>query len=101
MATFGARVGPGGFVHEFVTAPGMLAVVDAVLAGVLAAILGPRLGAASSITIGLAITAGLLTIALLAAYQYRGAVRPRAQRRPRFPEGAIVSDAHHDPKPVR
>ena len=101
MATFGARVGPGAFVHEFVTAPGMLAVVDAVLAGVLAAILGPRLGAAGSVTVGFAIVAGLLTIALLAAYQYRGAVRSRAQRRPRFPEAATVSDSRHDPKPVR
>ena len=39
--------------------------------------------------------------ALLAAYQYRGAVRPRAQWRTRFPEGGIVSDSHHDPKPIR
>ena len=101
MATFGARVGPGGFAHEFVTAPGVLALVDAVLAGVLAGILGPRLGAAGSVTVGLAIVAGLPTIALLAAYQYRGAVRPRAQRRPRFPAEAIVSDSRHDPKPVR
>lgn len=89
MATFGARVGPGAFIHEFVTAPGMLAVVDAVLAGVFAAILGPRLGAPGSITIGLAVVAGLLTVAGLAAYQYRGAVRPRAQRRALFPGGAI------------
>jgi hypothetical protein len=87
MATFGARVGPGGFVHEFVTAPGGLAVVDAALAGVLAGILAPRFGAAGSVADGVAIVVGLLTLALLAAYQYRGAVRPRARRHPRFPEG--------------
>jgi hypothetical protein len=101
MATFGARVGPGGFVHEFVTARGVLAVVDAVLAGVLAAILGPRLEVPGSITIGLAIVVGMLTIGLLAAYLYRGAVRPRARRRPRFPEVGIVSDSRPDPTPVR
>jgi hypothetical protein len=101
MRTFAARVGPGGFAHEFVTAPAVLAVVDAVLAGVLAGILGPRFGAAGPVTVGLAIFAGLLTVVLLAAYQYRGAVRPRAQWRPRFPEGGIVSDSDHDPRPIR
>ncbi|MGZ6313576.1 MAG: hypothetical protein ACXWO7_08950 [Candidatus Limnocylindrales bacterium] len=85
MATFGARVGPGAFAHEFVTTPGVLAVVDGVLAGVLVGILGPRMGAAGSITVGLAVVIGLLTIALLVVYQYRGAVRPRGQWRARFP----------------
>jgi len=94
MATFAARAGPGAFAHEFVTAPGMLAIVDAVLAGVLAAILGPRLGATGAITIGLAILAGLLTIALLATYQYRGAVRPHADRRPRFPQAPAPPDVN-------
>jgi hypothetical protein len=86
MATFGARVGPGAFAHEFVTTPGVLAVVDGVLAGVVSGIIGWQLGAGSTLTVGLAIAAGLLTIALLVVYQYRGAVRPRALRRARFPE---------------
>lgn len=86
MATFGARTGPGRFTHEFVTTPGVLAVIDGVLAGIVAGIVGSRLGQATSIELGLAIVVGLLTIALLAAYQYRGAVRPRVLWSARFPE---------------
>jgi hypothetical protein len=88
MATFGARAGLGGFTHEFVTAPGVLAVVNGALAGVLTGVVGPRLGAGTSLTLGLAVAIGLLTIALLAVYQYQGAVEPRAQRRRRFPNEA-------------
>lgn len=86
MATFGARTGPGSFAHEFVTTPGVLAVIDGVLAGILAGIVGSRLGAATPIVIALAIVVGLLAIAVLAAYQYRGAVRPRVLWSARFPE---------------
>jgi len=86
MATFGARAGPGAFAHEFVTTPGVLAVVDGVLAAVLVGIVAMRLGAAVSIMLGLAVCGGLLIVGLLATYQHRGAVRPRAQRQARFPE---------------
>lgn len=75
MATFGARAGLGGFTHEFVTAPGVLAVVNGALAGVLTGVVGPRLGAGTSLTLGLAVAIGLLTIALLAVYQYQGRSR--------------------------
>ena len=85
MATFGAKPGPGSFAHEFVTTPGVLAVVNGVVAGVLVGIVAPRLRMDSSPTLALAVIAGLLTVALLAAYQYRGAVRPRGRRRARFP----------------
>jgi hypothetical protein len=97
MTTFGARVGPDSFAHEFVTAPGVLAVVDGILAGVIAGILGPRLGAGNPLTLGLVVVVGVLTIAVLAAYQYRGAVRPRARRHPRFPEAATGSNSGHPP----
>jgi len=86
MATFGARAGPGGFGHEFVTTPGVLAVIDGVLTGVLTAIVAAQIGANMTVTGGVAGTAGLLAIGGLATYQYRGAVRPRAQRQARFPE---------------
>lgn len=87
MATFGARPGPGVFAHEFVTAPGVLSVVDGVLAGALAGIVGQQVGADASFTLACSIATGLLTIVLLTLYQYRGAIRPRAQRHARFPQG--------------
>lgn len=93
MATFGAKPGPGGFGHEFVTTPGVLAVVNGVLAGVLAGIVGPRLGIPTGATTGVAVAVAIVTVALLALYQYRGAVRPRGMRRPRFPgEGGAETE---------
>jgi hypothetical protein len=86
MATFGARTGPGRFAHEFVTTPGVLAVVNGALAGVVAGVVGPRLGAGTSATVAVALAVGLVTVALLAVYQYGGVARPRAKRRARFPE---------------
>jgi hypothetical protein len=86
MATFGATPGPGSFAHEFVTTPGMLAVIDGVIAGVLAGILTLRIGLGTPIGIGSAVAIGVVTVALLVTYQYRGAVRPRARRPARFPE---------------
>jgi hypothetical protein len=85
MATFGASSGSGSFAHELVTTPGMLAIVDGVIAGVLAGILSLRAGWGNPIGIGSALTVGLATVALLAVYQYRGVIRPRGRRRPRFP----------------
>jgi hypothetical protein len=84
MVTFGASPGPGSFAHEFVTTPGMLAIVDGVIAGVLAGILSLRAGWGTPIGIGSALAVGLVTVALLAVYQYRGVVRPRGRRQPRF-----------------
>jgi hypothetical protein len=85
MATFGARPGPGSFVHEFVTTPGMLAVVDGVVAGVLVGILTMRVRLDDVIGIGLAVAGALATVALQLLYQYRGAVRPRGESSVRFP----------------
>ena len=87
MATFGATPGPGSFVHEFVTTPGMLAVVDGVIAGVLAGILTLRAGLGTVIGVGSALSVGLVTVALLVVYQYRGVVRPRGRHFARFPDG--------------
>ena len=85
MTTFGAAPGPGGFVHEFVTTPGLIAVVDGVVAGSLAAAIVLLAGAAMSVVLIVAVGIGLLTTALLAVHQYRGVVRPRALLRARFP----------------
>ena len=86
MATFGATPGPGSLAHEFVTTPGMLAVIDGVIAGVLAGILTLRAGLGTPIGIGSAVAVGVVTIALLVIYQYRGVVRPRGRRPTRFPD---------------
>src|SRR5688572_27865310 len=84
MTTFAAKPGAGSFVHEFVTTPGLIAVIDGVVAGVLAGILALQAGAGSAPTLGLAIITGLATVALLAVVQYRLVVRPRGLE-PRFP----------------
>lgn len=77
MTTFGARPGAGSFAHEFVTTPGLIAVVDGVVAGVLAAILGLQAGAGTGIGLALAVSSGVVTIVLLALLQYRLVIRPR------------------------
>jgi hypothetical protein len=86
MATFGARPGPGSFVHELVTTPGVLAVVDGVIAGVLVGILAMRAGLDDVIGIVIAVAIALVTVALQLLYQYRGAVRPREKTPARFPD---------------
>lgn len=97
MATFGARAGPGGFAHEFATTPGVVAVVDGVLAGVLAGTVATRLGAAMPATLIAGLAVALLTVALLVYCQFRGVVRPRARRRPRFSQQAAAIRDPHDP----
>jgi hypothetical protein len=85
MATFGARPGAGSFAHEFVTTPGLIAVVDGMVAGALAAILGLQIGAGTAISLGLAVSSCVATIGLLAFLQYRLVIRPRGLE-PSFPE---------------
>jgi hypothetical protein len=84
MTTFGARAGRGSFAHEFVTTPGLIAVVDAVVAGVLVGLVGLQLDLGAVITLALGVTSGVATVGLLAWGQYRLVVRPRGLE-PRFP----------------
>ena len=84
MSTFGARPGPGGFVHQLVTTPGVLAVVNGVVAGVLLGILTMR-ARWDDIGIGVAIAGALATVGLQLIYQYRGVVRPRGATPAQFP----------------
>ncbi len=93
MATYGATAGPGGFAHEFITTPGLIAVVDGVLAGAIAAIVGIYTGLDTRLALALAVGAALVTVALLVAYQFRRVVRPRGLQAPRFPEGQTGSSA--------
>lgn len=87
MATYGASAGGGAFLHQFVTTPGMLAVIDAVIAGVLGGILGTSIGLDAPLKLALAVGIAAVTVGLLALHQYRGVVRPRSLRMPRFPAG--------------
>lgn len=86
MATYGATPGPGSFAHEFVTTPGMLAVVDGVIAGILVAIVAMQGGTETALAVSLGVAGSIGTCALLVIYQYRGVVKPRAQRTARFPQ---------------
>jgi hypothetical protein len=86
MTTFAARPGPGGFAHQFVTTPGILAVVNGMVGGTLAGIVVPRIGLAMPAGIAMAIAVGLLTVALQALHQYRRVVEPRGRTTARFPE---------------
>ena len=87
MATYGATPGRGAFLHEFVTTPGMLAVIDGVIAGVLGGIVGVGIGLGAPISFALGVGIAAATVGLLALHQYRGVVRPRSLRTPRFPAG--------------
>lgn len=93
MTTFGATPGPGSFAHEFVTTPGLIAVVDGVLAGAVAASLGLSLGLDVWLALAPAVGAGVVTVAALAAYQFRRVVQPRGVQEPRFPEDQAGSSA--------
>ncbi len=85
MATYGARPGPGSFSHEFVTTPGMLAVVNGVIAGILVGIVALWVGSGTSMAVVLGVAGSIGTCALLVIHQYRGVVRPRGRRRAMFP----------------
>lgn len=85
MITFGARPGPGSLAHEFVTTPGLIAVVNGVVAGVIVAVAALQIGLAPGTGTALAVISGLATIALLALYQYRFVIRPRGLE-PSFPQ---------------
>jgi len=86
MATYGATPGPGSFTHEFVTTPGMLAVVDGVIAGILVAIIALQAGTVTAAAVVLGVAGSIGTCALLVTYQYRGVVKPRGRRTARFPQ---------------
>jgi hypothetical protein len=85
MRTFGATPGSGAFVHGFVTTPGMLAVVDAMLAAVLAGAVAIALKLDTPFVLGIGVVAFVVSIVLLVAYQFRSVVIPWRKYHPRFP----------------
>lgn len=85
MATYGATPGPGSFTHEFVTTPGMLAVIDGVVAGTLAAIVALQVGSEAPTSVALGVASFIGTCTILVVHQYRGVIQPRGRRSPRYP----------------
>jgi hypothetical protein len=85
MATYGATPGPGSFAHVLVTTPGMLAVINGAVAGILAGTVALRLGSVMLGAVALGLAVALMTGALLVVHQYRGVVQPRRLRAARFP----------------
>jgi hypothetical protein len=83
------------FVHQFVTTPGMVAVIDGALAGAIAGIVGAAISGAMTETIGLAVIAGVLTTALLFLSSIRRGRRVMSAWRPRFP---LPPDADAGPR---
>ena len=71
MTTFGATAGPGKFAHEFVTTPGVVAVVSGIVAGVLAGLISIRLGLDQPIALVVGVILFVAVIALLSVAQYR------------------------------
>ena len=96
MATYGATAGRGALLHEFVTTPGMLAVVDGVIAGVLGSIVGIALGWGAPIAMALGVAIAVATVGLLVLQQFRGVVRPRSRHTPRFPAGPSAESKSPD-----
>lgn len=85
MQTFAATPGPGQFLHGFVTTPGMIGVIDAVIAGVLGSIVIAVVGADLSVIVAAGAIVFLAMVAILAVYQFRSQTRFAATREPRFP----------------
>ena len=63
------------------TTPGVLAVVDGVVAGALLGILATRMKLDDLIGVGIAVVGALTTVALQLVYQYGAVVKPRGKGR--------------------
>ncbi len=86
MQTFAATPGPGTFLHIFVTTPGMIAMVDGMIAGVLATVV---VGALVSAPLGIIVAVGAVsfvaTVCALLVYQFRAQTSFANNLKPRFP----------------
>jgi hypothetical protein len=72
-------------VHQFVTTPGMVAVVDGVLAGAIAGIVASSVSAGMMLTIPIAVIVAVATTAILFLTSVRRARRVMGGWHPRFP----------------
>jgi hypothetical protein len=85
MQTFAATPGPGTFLHGFVTTPGMIGVIDAVIAGVLGGLVAGVVGAELAYAVIVGAVVFVIAVAALAIYQFRVQMRFVATNQPRFP----------------
>ncbi|HEY3163894.1 MAG TPA: hypothetical protein VGJ71_06005 [Candidatus Limnocylindrales bacterium] len=83
------------FIHQFVTTPGMVAVVDGALAGAIAGIVFAGLNAGMGLAIPMAVLVGVATSAILFWTSVRRARRVMGVWRPRFP---LPPDAERGPR---
>ena len=83
------------FVHQFVTTPGMVAVIDGALAGAIAGIVGASVSGGMASTIAVALVAGVGTTGALFMSSIRRGRRVTGSWRPRFP---LPPDADQGPR---
>lgn len=89
LQTFGAPAGTHPLRHHvFVTTPAVIAVVDAAIAGTIAALIALQLRIEAETSIDIGVAAFLTAAALLVAYQYRAFVLLRSLPAVRFPTPA-------------
>ena len=84
-------------VHQFVTTPGMVAVVDGVLAGAIAGIVAGTVTAAMAVTIPIAVVVAVATTGILFFTSVRRGRRVMSGWHPRFPTAPPDADARHWP----
>jgi hypothetical protein len=98
LVTFGSSPRGLRFVHGFVTTPGMLVVINGVIAGVLAGLitvsLAPATGAGVLVAVGA--VAFVLLVVAQATYQSREMTLVRRAFRPHFPHSADPPSLQHD-----
>lgn len=85
MQTFAATPGPGTFVHGFVTTPGMIGVIDAVIAGVLGGLVAGVAGVELVFAVVVGAVVFVIALAALAVYQFRVQTGFVETHQPRFP----------------
>jgi hypothetical protein len=103
LVTYGASPRGARFIHGFVTTPGMLAVVNAVLGGVLAGFAGLKLvPAAADIA---SIVAGVIAFTVLVivqeAHQARAMTAARAAFRAHFPHASDAPSLQSDDESIQ
>lgn len=91
LVTFGSSPRGLRFVHGFVTTPGMLVVINGVIAGVLAGLVAVSLSAGSAtaaVAIAVGVAAFVVLVLVQATYQAREMTLLRRSFRPHFPHVA-------------